>query len=36
MGRLREVALDRDADEEGIGEQDEGEVTIPAQVAAVG
>ena len=34
LGSSREVAVDRDVDEEGVGEQHEGEMTIPAQVAA--
>ena len=33
-GSSREVAVDRDVDEEGVGEQHEGEMTIPAEVAA--
>jgi len=30
------VVLDREPDQEGIRQQDEGDMTIPAQVAAVG
>ena len=33
VGSSREVAVNRDVDEEGVGEQHEGEMTIPAQVA---
>ena len=36
LGSSREVAVNRDVDEEGVGEQHEGEMTIPAEVAAVG
>jgi hypothetical protein len=33
-GRLREVALDGDAEQEGSGKQDERDMAVPAQVAA--
>jgi hypothetical protein len=36
LGNSREVAVDRDVDEEGVGEQHEGEMAVPAEVAAVG
>ena len=34
LGVLRRVVLDADADQEGRGEQDQGEMPIPAQVTA--
>ncbi len=34
LGSRREVAVDRAVEEEGVGEQHEGEMTIPAEVAA--
>ena len=36
LGNSREVAVDRDVDEEGVGEQHEGEMAVPPEVAAVG
>jgi len=33
-GRRRQAVLDTEADQEGVGEQDQGEMAIPAQVTA--